>query len=194
MDLETKERQKYERVWNDPFYTESESMGLKIIRRFPTIRTFEKFGCKTILDAGCGNAQFVDLINDGNFSFSVEGCDLVPVPERDEIYYCCLWNDDIRKTYDGIFCTDVLEHIPTSKIDTVIKNLADHCSKVAVFGICLQQDNYGKETGEFLHLTVRPVTWWLNKLDEHFTIDAVVACSVWLNVGCLKEGMDALNF
>lgn len=187
MDLEEKERTKYSKLYNDDTYRKLGygSPGIDLIKAFPVLRTLQKFGVETVLDAGCGRGDFIDFITT-HTKLNIEGCDLVP-PGHKNTYYQCLWND-LPKTYDAIYCADVMEHIPTDKVDDVIINLASHCTKLTIFTISLIDDISGKEIGEVLHLTVQPATWWLLKLQNHFILEYVVFDTNRLNAVCLKEG------
>lgn len=57
------------------------------------------------------------------------------------------------------FCTDVLEHIPTKDVETVIRNILDSATRV-FFQISTVNDVMGDLIGEPLHLTVKPHNWW----------------------------------
>jgi len=57
------------------------------------------------------------------------------------------------------FCTDVMEHIPTEDVETVIHNLMISCESV-FFQISTVDDVMGDTIGKRLHLTVRPHSWW----------------------------------
>jgi 2-polyprenyl-3-methyl-5-hydroxy-6-metoxy-1,4-benzoquinol methylase len=64
------------------------------------------------------------------------------------------------------FCSDVMEHIPSARVDLVL----DHILKAAqhvFFSISTVEDSCGALIGESLHLTVQPFAWWLHKLAEH---------------------------
>ncbi len=68
------------------------------------------------------------------------------------------------------YCTDVMEHIPPEKVDTVLKNIMKAAQHV-FFAISCMPDDFGATIGEELHLTVRPFAWWLEKFKQ---LDAVV--------------------
>ena len=56
-------------------------------------------------------------------------------------------------------CCDVLEHIPTADVETVIQNImasAENC----FFQISTTPDICGDLIGTRLHLTIRPHEWW----------------------------------
>lgn len=63
------------------------------------------------------------------------------------------------------FCTDVMEHIPTANVDTVLGNIlraTDSC----FFSVCTRPDAGGKLIDEVLHLTQQPYAWWLQKFAQ----------------------------
>lgn len=74
------------------------------------------------------------------------------------------------------YCTDVMEHIPTEKVDRVIDNIlmaARHC----FFSISTVDDVCGKLIGAPLHLTIQPFAWWLEQFTKrecqvHWSHDA----------------------
>lgn len=61
------------------------------------------------------------------------------------------------------YCTDVMEHIPTDKVDVVLQNIIASAPKT-FFQISTVPDNFGTMIGQMLHLTVRPHEWWREKL------------------------------
>lgn len=71
--------------------------------------------------------------------------------------------------HDCGFCSDVMEHIPTEKVDDVLKEIARLNIRGIYFTISLVQDNCGKLIGEPLHLTVKPIDWWEARLKLHWT-------------------------
>jgi len=63
-------------------------------------------------------------------------------------------------------CTDVMEHIPTDKVDIVLHNILKSAEHV-FFQISCVDDCCGKLIGETLHMTVKPFEWWLEKMKYH---------------------------
>jgi hypothetical protein len=66
--------------------------------------------------------------------------------------------------------TDVLEHIPTEMMDTVLANIADR-AEIAFLQISLDPTSEKKaiQYGGHLHLTVKEPDWWLARLRRHFS-------------------------
>jgi hypothetical protein len=85
------------------------------------------------------------------------------------------------------YCCDVMEHIPTSDVPAVLRNIlasAQHC----FFAISTVDDRMGAMIGETLHLTVQPMAWWLDQLralgavifwTEERADCCAVYCSAW---------------
>jgi SAM-dependent methyltransferase len=64
------------------------------------------------------------------------------------------------------YCTDVMEHIPTDLVGTVISNIMASAERV-FFQIATVPDKFGASIGQTLHLTVKPHEWWLEQFAEY---------------------------
>ena len=64
------------------------------------------------------------------------------------------------------FCSDVMEHIPTNDVDTVVRNIKQS-AKTVFFQISTIDDDMGSLIGEPLHLTVKPHSWWKELIERH---------------------------
>lgn len=169
-----RERRKYEKVWEHDNYRRF-SPGLHGAKLVGLIEFFRRHDVRTILDAGCGSGRLMQqIITEFPDEFSVQGFDisencLDPFFDdvRSEILTVgCLWNAaDFNTPYDGIICTDVLEHIPTGHVPETLLNLRRCTEKAAYLGIALFPDGYGQRIlGEPLHLTVKEPQWWLEEI------------------------------
>lgn len=86
------------------------------------------------------------------------------------------------------YCCDVLEHVPEADVERVLANVLGSARKV-FFSISTVPDHFGPVLdGAPLHLTVRPVEWWTEKLKKlgskiHFLREHeggfTVYCSAW---------------
>ena len=164
MNLAAHERQKYEKVWKDPLYARY-SPGEEVVPLFKQM--VRKRG--TLVDIGCGTGR-------AGAKLSIEGwtvtyMDFVQVTPHMPFVKQNLWtpwrNKDKTRpfysTWDYGYCADVMEHIPPDKIDATLDNITKHCDKV-FFAINFGPDHFGQVIGEPLHLTVKPFTWWRDKL------------------------------
>ena len=72
-------------------------------------------------------------------------------------------NTPLGEKVDFGYCTDVLEHLPESSVDTVLRNIFVAAHKVYL-AISTVDDVMGALIGEPLHLTVRDPFWWHDRL------------------------------
>lgn len=64
------------------------------------------------------------------------------------------------------YCTDVMEHIPTERVVTVIRNIMKSAGTV-FFQIATVPDSFGAVINQRLHLTVEPHEWWRDLFQFH---------------------------
>jgi hypothetical protein len=64
------------------------------------------------------------------------------------------------------YCTDVMEHIPTKDVASVINNIMASAPET-YFQISTVPDSFGSVIGQPLHLTVRPHGWWREMFVSH---------------------------
>jgi precorrin-6B methylase 2 len=128
----------------------------------------------TLIDFGCGTGRGAfHLATVGGMKVTmidfVKNCLDSEVAKACEVHSDSLKfvKKDLEKPIGLIseygYCTDVMEHIPTDKVDQVINNILGSAQHV-FFAICTAPDHCGKLIGEQLHLTVQPYDWWM----EHF--------------------------
>lgn len=164
------EKAKYERMWRHDDYR-TFSPGLHALDRLNLVGCFRKIGVRSILDAGCGSGKFMRrIIEQHSGEFTIRGFDIAEncldswfadrPPEL--LSTGCLWDPAaLPRPNDAVVCTDVLEHIPTAKVPTVLTNLRDAATRAVFLGIALFPDSFGpKVLGRPLHLTVKPAEWW----------------------------------
>lgn len=70
--------------------------------------------------------------------------------------WCMLW----ERQFDVGVCTDVMEHIPTERVDDSLRCIADSCKSV-VFKIAQFDSTY---LGYDLHLTKESLQWWQDRM------------------------------
>lgn len=172
-ELTTRERAKYEKVWAHPGYGET-SPGFALLPAFMSMmQPYLKPGM-WLCDYGTGTGQaalwlhwwglevvLFDLTDRGlatNTRFRL----------TNRFVQGSLWNpaDLAGAEFDLGLCADVMEHIPTEKVDEVLHNVMGRTDMVW-FNISLKPDLMGEQIGEELHLTVKPFRWWLEKLRQY---------------------------
>ena len=113
------------------------------------------FGCGTGR-GGLGISQKSDC--------SVYLIDFAENCRDEEAKFLPFYQRDLSKSiglvFDYGYCCDVMEHIPTEDVETVIKNIMECCQKGAFFQISTVDDKMGVLIGQHLHLTVKPPEWW----------------------------------
>ena len=153
----------------DEIYANDPSYGSENPDRNEYIDDFVKRTPGKLLDAGCGQGQNVRRYASRNITgieFSKACFDKYlkepPFINTDIISYSKVC--PIR--YDGIICTDVLEHIPESHINDTLIALKKLGQSI-LFGIANHSDI---KRGHELHLIQKSMPWWEMKLKE-FWID-----------------------
>ncbi|MBX5238633.1 bifunctional 2-polyprenyl-6-hydroxyphenol methylase/3-demethylubiquinol 3-O-methyltransferase UbiG [Rhizobium sp. NLR22b] len=165
--LAASERAKYERMWARPEYRVW-SPG-----KDSAEEAIATFGASSVIDFGCGEGKALDQFLASGME--VIGIDLVSL--REGVIEACLWDlpADLKPASWG-FCADVMEHIPTDKVEAVLSNIAGKVRLGCYFRISTEPDGMGALIGERLHLTVRDAVWWGHRVREHFAQVVVIPC------------------
>jgi SAM-dependent methyltransferase len=154
---ELTEQQKYQTMWLYDAYREV-SPGEGIADTF--IEQFEPKG--DIIDFGCGTGR-------SSLKFEAAGLNPILVDFADnardqEALHLPFIVHDLSQPMtiyaENGYCTDVMEHIPTHDVETVVRNIMSASEKV-FFQISTVDDHFGAVFNEPLHLTVKPHKWWL---------------------------------
>jgi len=150
------EQEKYQLLWQYDIYRER-SPGEKVVDFF--INTFvEKFDPDDrIIDFGCGTGRAGIKLKE--YGFEVLLIDFTDNCRDDEALDIPFiqWDltNHIPVNAPHGLCTDVMEHIPTKDVQTVIDNIMDASEKV-FFQISTVDDIGGRLIGATLHHTVKP--------------------------------------
>jgi SAM-dependent methyltransferase len=171
----TAERDCYEEMWGVEQYADT-SPGERFVPVFDTLARERGDDPRdlTVLDAGCGSGKgAVALAAHG---YQVTLCDLTPaglIPEARILpfFEAALWTSLKQRhvfggAYDYVYCTDVLEHLPTIFVGLAITRMLDVAKKGLFVSVALGPDHLGSWVGRPLHLTVQPYVWWRDHLNE----------------------------
>lgn len=63
-------------------------------------------------------------------------------------------------SFDGVICTDVMEHIPTTHVDWVLRDVCAYANKFAFFCIFTDSAKAKLPDGRNAHLTIKEPWWW----------------------------------
>jgi hypothetical protein len=119
-------------------------------------------GAQTLLDYGCGAGR---QYTEKRWHDAWGG--IMPTlydPAVPEFSYCRF------SQFDGVICTDVLEHVPENELGDVIHDLV-RCSRLWCFvSVCCRPAKRNKTLpgGINAHVTIRPPGWWQSMLDASF--------------------------
>jgi SAM-dependent methyltransferase len=170
--IAARERDLYANLWADvPSYS-AQAPGATHVGTFTEMSGAA--GGASVLDAGCGSGAGALALQAAGYRVTL--CDVTPAgvsPEASTLPFvaACLWHDLAPVAYlsggvDYVYCTDVLEHIPPEYTMLVLSRLLE-ASKSGVFlNISLVPDQFGVWVGQPLHQTVRPFTWWRDRLRD----------------------------
>lgn len=160
------EREKYQLLWADDRYR-VRAPGEECVETFLEIAKPDG----NVIDFGCGTGRAALRIKEATGQ-NVVLVDFVDNCRDPRVAHLPFVHHDltqpmphgIRAAYG--FCTDVMEHIPTEDVDTVIRNIMAAAPKT-FFQISTVPDRFGSHIGQVLHLTVRPFEWWLERFGEY---------------------------
>lgn len=115
---------------------------------------------KTLLDYGCGKAHpyLRDHIHDRwgiprpyLYDVGVKRFSALPTGQ-----------------FDGVICTDVLEHIAEPDLPQLIERLYSYTGKFLFLSIATRPAKKKFKDGTNVHLTIRPRDWWRELLMAHY--------------------------
>jgi hypothetical protein len=148
------EAAKYKEIWDVEVYSKNSPA---FHRFFDEVLAVVVPGDK-VIEFGCGTGVGLAEIGKTNEVLGVDiagNCLAADVP----FMQACLW-EPMSARGDSGFCVDVMEHIPTDRVDDVFKEIMA-CVPRCLFIVCLLDDQLGrKHIGKALHLTIRPAEWW----------------------------------
>ena len=124
-----------------------------------------KEDCKSVLDYGAGNSDFKKTVQESypDYDFTiVEYEPSVPALNVDPA------------ECDMTICVDVLEHIEPDKIDNVLSHIQEKTNKICFLSICVVEAHSKFSDGTNVHLLVKPIEWWIEKLKEKFEMVSVI--------------------
>lgn len=165
------ERDKYNQMWSMQQYR-TVSPGASYM---PGVISFCKtVGLKSVLDVGCGSGVNIEsfIRND----IDAHGIDISDTAMHNPMLQERFtrgeaWDMPFKdSTFDFVFSTDVLEHIPPTMVDQTLSEIARVCSGNAFLSISLIRDTCGNLIGEELHLSIFSPEEWTRRINKYFDI------------------------
>jgi len=126
-------------------------------------------GAETLLDYGCGKGHQYTQKRCHSAWGNIKPTLYDPgVPEL---------SNRPKGTFDGVICTDVLEHIPEDELDDVIGDLVGYAKMWCFMSICCQPARKTFPDGRNVHVTIQPKEWWVRRLEAAFAGRAAIHMS-----------------
>ena len=108
-----------------------------------------KTNSRTILDYGCGKGrQYAELNLHKYWNVEPSLYDPATFPEKP------------KGRFDGVICTDVLEHIPEEELEDTLREIFSYARKFVFLSICIRPAKKTLPDGRNCHLTIKPELWW----------------------------------
>jgi SAM-dependent methyltransferase len=165
MDLVAEhERTKYEQMWAFAEYRGDHATA----HAEAAIHSLQMRAGGSVIDFGAG-AGYASrhLLDSGLRVLAIDIAHNAMAPEiaaRVPLLVGNMWDMPVDIAADWGFCCDVMEHIPTERVDDVLRFVRRSTRQSTYFNIALRADGCGRLIGEPLHLTVRSLDWWVNKI------------------------------
>lgn len=122
-------------------------------------KAVEQHGAQRLLDYGCGKGyQYLKARYHEKWGGLLPYCYDIGVRQLSE---------RPEGTFDGVICTDMLEHIEEADVPRILADLFQYAEKFVVLGIsCVPEHKDVKKLsdGRGVHVTVKPPAWWFDQI------------------------------
>lgn len=82
--------------------------------------------------------------------------------------------------FDGVICTDVLEHCPEDDIPWIVGDLFEFASRFVFANVACYPALQRLPTGENAHCTIKPMAWWRDLIQGIAARHPGVIWEVWI--------------
>ena len=126
-------------------------------------------GATTLLDYGCGKGmQYSREKYHEKYFFGI----------MPELYDPAVAKYSVlpKGKFDGVICTDVLEHVPEEELDKVLTKIYSKATEFVYLGICTIPAKAFLPSGEDAHVTLKSFDWWVDKIRPHAILGTQVYC------------------
>ena len=129
--------------------------------------------CKSILDYGCGKASLYCKDKYNILMIDINNNTLPkPLPEIWNLDYYALYDPAYEKyntlpkgKYDGVICSDVIEHIDEKDSDWVLEEIFSFARKFVFLTIACYEALKKFDNGRNVHVNVKSIEFWQDKLN-----------------------------
>jgi 2-polyprenyl-3-methyl-5-hydroxy-6-metoxy-1,4-benzoquinol methylase len=70
-------------------------------------------------------------------------------------------------TFDGVICSDVLEHVPEALVGNVLAEVFDYAERFVWMSVCCRAAKKVFPDGTNMHVTVKGEQWWRKQVAKH---------------------------
>ena len=163
------ERRKYERMWTFAEYRDDHATR----HADDALALLKPTAGDSIIDFGAGAGYASRRLQEGGLqvlAIDIAGNAMAPeIAARIPLLIGNMWDIPVTLVADWGFCCDVMEHIPTDRVDDVLRFVHASTRGATYFNISLRTDGCGRLIGDALHLTVRPLDWWRETLSAYWS-------------------------
>lgn len=165
MTVAEREQAKYEKVWTHAEYRQ-DAPGEKLVD--DAIAKLGMQSGQSVIDFGCGTGRAANALQSRGLKVTAvdHAANCLDKGMQLDFIQASLWSP-LELAADYGYCTDVMEHIPSEFVHSVLENIR-RCTQAAYFQIATRPDVMGKLVGEKLHLTVQGMDWWRDTLLTHW--------------------------
>lgn len=158
--------------------------GISLPRQAHRIRSvIQRTGARTILDYGCGKGtQYrpAPISQQGvvrwNSIQEYWGVDSIRLYDPGYEPYSELPTG----RFDGVVCTDVLEHCPEEDLAWIVEGLFDYARKFVFANVACFPARKTLPNGENAHCTIKPAGFWKSLLEASASRNPGLLWEVWL--------------
>lgn len=169
------ERRKYERMWRFAEYREDHATA----HADAALAYWQARPGESVIDFGAGAGYASRRFRQAGLrvlAVDIAANAMDPAIAADvPLLLAPLWDIPVDLSSDYGFCSDVMEHIPTDRVDDVLRVIRRSVRGPVYFSIALRGDWCGRLIDDSLHLTVQPLDWWAARLSAHWPALAVAA-------------------
>ena len=159
-----------------------------------------KEGAKSLLDYGCGKGKLYSPTEYNTLKLDKKGRRLNDsLPNLWQLDYYALYDPGYKEhnklpkgKYDGVICTDVIEHIDENDCDWILDEIFSYGRKFVYVTIACYKALKTFDNGKNVHVNVQTPEYWkekLNKLHKKYPY-----LNVYANMDVMIEDKEDKNY
>ena len=176
--------------------------GISLIYYIPDLMDviLNKEKAKSILDYGCGKGKLYSSTEYNTLNLDKKGRRLKDsLPNLWQLDYYALYDPGYKEysklpkgKYDGVICTDVIEHIDENDCDWILDEIFSYGRKFVYVTIACYKALKTFDNGKNVHVNVQTPEYWkekLNKLHKKYPY-----LNVYANMDVMIEDKEDKNY